>query len=390
MLKRYDKTFWILCISAVFFFGGFNMVIPELPDYVTSLGGPEFKGLVIALFTLTAMLSRPFSGKLTDTIGRTPVMIFGAAVSLVAGLIYPVIGSVAALLLLRAFHGLSTGFNPTGTAAYVADIIPDNRRGEAMGILGLFNSIGMAIGPSVGGYISAAYGTNVLFYVSAGVAFISVILIWSMRETMDKPKKFKPAMLKVKISEFYEPRVLAPSITMLLTVFSFGTVLTIMPDYTVYMGFENKGIFFTVFVISSLAIRLAAGKVSDRFGRVPVLKVSAFTVALAMLSIGLAQTGTHLIMSAILFGVAVGSNSPTVFAWTIDLSRKAARGKGMSTMYIALEIGIGGGALISAALYNNNPDNFQQAFWFAGGLAFLAFLYLMIFEKRFPVEEVEE
>lgn len=379
----------MLCLSAVFFFGGFNMVIPELPDYVSSLGGPEFKGLVIALFTLTAMLSRPFSGKLTDTIGRKPVMIFGAAVSLVAGLIYPVIGTVAALLLLRAFHGLSTGFNPTGTAAYVADIIPNNRRGEAMGILGLFNSVGMAVGPSVGGYISAAYGTESLFYTSAGVAFISVILLWRMRETMDNTQKFKPAMLKVKWTDFYEPRVLAPSITMLLTTFAFGTVLTIMPDFTVYLGFENKGIFFTVFVVSSLAIRLAAGKVSDRFGRVPVLKVSALAVALAMLSIGLAQTGTHLIIAGVLFGFAVGSNSPTVFAWTIDLSRKAARGRGMSTMYIALEIGIGSGALVSAALYNNNPENFQRAFWFAGVLAFLAFLYLVIFQRRFPVEDPE-
>ncbi len=379
----------MLCLSAVFFFGGFNMVIPELPDYVSSLGGPEFKGLVIALFTLTAMLSRPFSGKLTDTIGRKPVMIFGAAVSLVAGLIYPVIGTVAALLLLRTFHGLSTGFNPTGTAAYVADIIPNNRRGEAMGILGLFNSVGMAVGPSVGGYISAAYGTESLFYTSAGVAFISVILLWRMRETMDNTQKFKPAMLKVKWTDFYEPRVLAPSITMLLTTFAFGTVLTIMPDFTVYLGFENKGIFFTVFVVSSLAIRLAAGKVSDRFGRVPVLKVSALAVALAMLSIGLAQTGTHLIIAGVLFGIAVGSNSPTVFAWTIDLSRKAARGRGMSTMYIALEIGIGSGALVSAALYNNNPENFQRAFWFAGVLAFLAFLYLVIFQRRFPVEDPE-
>ncbi len=50
------------------------MLIPELPSYLSNLGGSEYKGLIIALFTLTAGLSRPFSGKLTDTIGRKPVL----------------------------------------------------------------------------------------------------------------------------------------------------------------------------------------------------------------------------------------------------------------------------------------------------------------------------
>ncbi len=53
------------------------MIIPELPSYLTKLGGGEYKGLIISLFTLTAMISRPFSGKLTDKIGRIPVMVLG-------------------------------------------------------------------------------------------------------------------------------------------------------------------------------------------------------------------------------------------------------------------------------------------------------------------------
>ena len=59
------------------------MLIPELPDYLTSLGGEEYKGLIISLFTLTAGFSRPFSGRLTDRIGRVPVMAFGSLVCFV-------------------------------------------------------------------------------------------------------------------------------------------------------------------------------------------------------------------------------------------------------------------------------------------------------------------
>jgi MFS family permease len=80
--------FWLLCLSTFLFFASFNMIIPELPSYLTSLGGGEYKGFIIALFTLTAGLSRPFSGKLADKIGRLKVMIFGAIVSGICGMLY--------------------------------------------------------------------------------------------------------------------------------------------------------------------------------------------------------------------------------------------------------------------------------------------------------------
>ncbi|MGQ3505013.1 MFS transporter, partial [Enterococcus faecalis] len=83
--------FALLCLSNVLFATSFNMMIPELPGYLTMLGGAEYKGLIIALFTLMAGISRPFSGKLTDTVGRVPVMIFGSLTCVVCSLLYPVL-----------------------------------------------------------------------------------------------------------------------------------------------------------------------------------------------------------------------------------------------------------------------------------------------------------
>ena len=72
--KIYSSHFWLLCVSTILFFASFNMLIPELPEFLTRLGGEQYKGFIISLFTLTAMASRPFSGKLTDMMGRKPVM----------------------------------------------------------------------------------------------------------------------------------------------------------------------------------------------------------------------------------------------------------------------------------------------------------------------------
>ena len=115
-------------------------------------------GLIISLFTVTAGFSRPFSGKLTDKWGRIPVMVVGAAVSGIAALLYPAFTTVWGFLFIRLFHGFSTGFKPTGTSAYIADIVPANRRGEALGISSFFGSIGMASGPAIGSWVFNVFG----------------------------------------------------------------------------------------------------------------------------------------------------------------------------------------------------------------------------------------
>ncbi|MEN8249877.1 MAG: MFS transporter, partial [Bacteroidota bacterium] len=315
----FTVQFWLLCVSSFLFFSSFNMMVPELPDYLTSLGGAEYKGYIISLFTLSAAISRPFSGRLADTVGRIPVMVFGAGVCFILGFLYPVVGTVFGFLLLRFFHGFSTGFKPTGTSAYVADIVPDNRRGEAMGMLGVFGSLGIAAGPAIGGFVANNFSTDIMFYTSSAFAILSIIILLGMTETVTVKHQFKLSMLIIPFNEVFEPKVIAPSIVMLLTAYSFGVVLTIIPDYSVYLGVLNKGLFFASITASSIVARLVAGKVSDVYGRIPVLRVSTLLIMFSMWYVGIAPNPTHFFIAGALLGVATGMNSPTIFAWTIDL-----------------------------------------------------------------------
>ena len=352
------------------------MIVPELPNYLTSLGGGEYKGLIIFLFTLTAGLSRPFSGKIADRVGRIPVMVIGALVSGIAAFLYPVITGLIGFFALRFFHGFSTGFKPTGTAAYVADIIPANKRGEAMGFVGFFSSLGMAAGPPIGSFIAMNYSLNAMFYSSGAFAILSVIVLVGMKETLEKRENLSIQHFIIKRHEIFEPRVIAPSVMLMLSVFSFGAVLTIIPDLSDYVGFENRGLFFTYFTASSLIVRIIAGKASDKFGRVPVLKIGCVLLMSALIVIANSDTIILLTGGAFLFGFGIGICSPTIYAWTIDLSDEKHRGRGIATMYIALEIGIGMGALISGLVYQNDIQNVPTIFYLSALLVMVGFVYL--------------
>ncbi|WP_026946528.1 MFS transporter [Algoriphagus marincola] len=369
--------FFLLCLSSFLFFSSFNMIIPELPNYLSSLGGEDYKGLIISLFTLSAGLSRPFSGKLADKIGRIPVMIVGAVVCFVVSLLYPVLSFVGGFLLLRFVHGFSAGFTPTGTSAYVADIVPFFQRGEAMGIQSLFGSLGMAVGPALGGWLATFWPLNYIFYTSAAIAIFSILILVRLKETLEQPEQMSFSLLKLKKNEIIEKRVLIPSTILFLSVFSFGVVLTIIPDLSNHLGIENKGLFFAIFTLSSLGIRLIAGKASDRYGRVPVLRAASIMMILAMLAIAFAENKWMLFGAGVLFGSAVGMNSPTTAAWVIDLSLDAFRGRALATMYIFLEAGIGIGAIVSGFLYANKAENFSLVFLVSAAMAASALVFLL-------------
>ncbi len=371
--KLYTRPFLLLCLSHALFAGSFNMMIPELPSYLSSLGGAEHKGLIIALFTLTAGISRPFSGKLADTIGRLPVMYVGTFACVLCGLLYPQLAFVSGFLVLRFFHGFSTGFKPTGTSAYVADIVPDGRRGEAMGTLGICLSLGASASPPLGSWLAKQYDINVMFYASAGLAVLSMLILTNLAETLREKQPFRFALLKVGKQDIFDPHALPAGIVMIFCYISYGVILTLVPDLSDKLGVENRGTFFMLFTLASVVTRFSAGKISDRLGRVPVLKVSAIMIAIAMLAFALADSRYMLYLASILFGLGNGVFSPAINAWTVDLGDPGRKGRALATMYISLEIAIGGGALV-AGWY---ADHLSGVFYFAAAASMMGWAYLM-------------
>lgn len=377
----YTLQFGLVCLSSFLFSASFNMLIPELPAYLAGLGGEDYKGLIIALFTLTAAISRPFSGKLTDTIGRVPVMAVGSLVCFLCGFLYPILTSIAGFLFLRLIHGFSTGFKPTATAAYVADLVPAGKWGEAMGVHGVCFSTGLAIGPAIGSAITANFSINILFYCSSLFALLSIVILANMKETLVNKQRFKANHLKIKKEDIVEWQVLPAALIVLWSYISYGVILTVISDWSAHLGTSNKGLFFMVFTLSSLLIRFVAGKVSDRYGRTRILKISLIILLISLLGIALANSSFILMCASAVYGVATGMLSPSVTAWTIDLSKPGQRGKAVATMYIFMEIGIGAGALLAGSMFISDVTTIPHIFYICAGITLVALLYMWLIYK---------
>ncbi|MCE2682387.1 MAG: MFS transporter [Cryomorphaceae bacterium] len=354
----------------------FNLIMPELNTFITLLDGAEYKGLIITIFTISAGLARPFSGKLSDTIGRKKVIFFGLVICFVTSLLYPLSYSIWFFLALRFIHGFSVGFSPTGATALITDILPEEKRGQGMGIWGTFISLGIGVGQSLGSLIGDTLGLTNLFFISASIAVLSGILMYYVEETLEKQEAFKPKLLLLKWQDVFEPSVLPAAMVMALSAVCSGIIFVVTPDMSEYLGITNKGWFFGIYVIATIVIRLFSSSLSDRIGRRQTLLIGFGFLTISMFLLGAADSIFSYGVAAIVFGVATGISSPTLFAWTADLSHPERRGVGSGTMFIALEIGIMTGSALTLFSYDNSIASVKTTFLIAAGFAITSMLYL--------------
>jgi len=204
----------------------------------------------------------------------------------------------------------------------------------------------------------------------------------TFKETVQNKVPFQAKMLVLKKHEIFNKVGIAPAIITLLLYFCYGVLLTIVPDQSDYLGATNKGLTFGTFTAFSIISRLVAGKVSDKYGRFPVMIVASIAVSLSLFYAGFIDSKMDLYIAMALMGFSLGIAAPAVFAWAIDRSDEDNKGQVLGTVFIGLEIGIGLGALIAFQFYNNDVTQFGHAWWFNSLLALLAVPYLMYVQRK--------
>jgi MFS family permease len=378
MLKRYSKDFWLLSASMFFFMLSFNLILPEMNGFISGLGGSEVKGSIIFLFSVAAGVSRPFAGRLADLIGRKRSVFIGLGIAIAASISYAWVGALSVFFVLRFAHGLSAGFAPTGATALLTDILPPGRKGAAMGLWGTFISLGIGVGQALGSYIFERSNFDTLFMTSAAFGILALLLLSPIKETLPEQQAFQWRQLLIKWEDVVEPSVKPAALIMLLTAISSGLIFVLTPDYSTYLGIANKGYFFGIYVLSTIGIRLVFSSLSDRIGRRETMVIGCSLLVLSMVLLGYADDVWSYSFAAVIFGLATGISSPSLFAWTADLSLAHRRGTGSGTLFIALEIGILIGSGLTFLFYKNTIESARHCLFIAAGFGVIALLILLV------------
>ena len=168
---------------------GFGLVIPLLPFYaVRFAASPQEVTALVAIYSLAQLVTAPLWGRLSDRVGRRPVLMVSMAASVAA---YFWIGSATALWMLfaaRALAGACAG-NIAAAQAYIADITKPEDRAKGMGLIGAAFGLGFIIGPAFGGLLAgnnpAAADIEIPAWVAAGLSFVALCgVVVMLRESL--------------------------------------------------------------------------------------------------------------------------------------------------------------------------------------------------------------
>lgn len=169
---------------------GFGIVLPLLPRYIERFGGKgALIGLVIGSFSLMQFIFSPIWGRLSDRVGRRPILLISNAGSAVAYGLFALaanVGGTPGLLLVlasRVFAGIC-GANISVASAYIADISPPEKRSRSMALIGLAFGLGFIFGPAIGAFGAKAYGLAGPGWLAAGLCGFNFILsIFILKES---------------------------------------------------------------------------------------------------------------------------------------------------------------------------------------------------------------
>src|SRR5438034_1185322 len=185
--SRIGVIFFTVLIDLI----GFGIVLPILPFYAQRFGAAGLGyGGVIGVFSLMQFVSTALLGKLSDRIGRRPVLLTTMLVNAVGYTLFAFAGSYWVLFLSRVVSGFAGG-NISAAQAYMADITTPAERSRGMGVVGAAFGIGFSIGPAIGGF-AAHFGT-----AAPGLVAVALSLANFVSAYFILPESLKPE-LRVK------------------------------------------------------------------------------------------------------------------------------------------------------------------------------------------------
>jgi MFS family permease len=361
---RTSPLFWLLS-GQLIMFAGVAAIFPIAPLYVRRHGGGS---LAIALFIagplIANMLVQVPAGRLTDRVGRRPMLLGSrAAFGALSLALFADVGPLWLLATLRTLQGVSSGAYVPALRAAVVDLSGPERRAEGFAKLQACEMVGLLVGPFIGGAV-ALWRDSAIFGV-AGVTVLFGLLAMRripetrvLRDADEKPVRFR---------WWRNPGVLVPAlgVAALGTVFSMYDV--VWPLYLSARGNSSLviGLTISLFAVPLLILARPGGRLADRSNR-RWLMVASFAVSggCAALYPGLRSLGLIIALGTV-EACAYVLIEPTMFAVISDSSNAQDRGRAMGIGGLFQFGGMAFGALVLGALYGVGEG---ISFWGAAGV----------------------
>lgn len=376
----FTKRFITLFFTNMSVFIVFYSLISTLPLYATGLLGKsdDAAGLLITVFLLSAIIMRPFSGKLLDLFGKKRMLIISLVFYLVCTILYLFFKPFLLLLALRFFQGVWFSIATTAAGSLAADIVPAKRKGAGLGYFTMSTNLAVVFGPFIGLLIIQYASFDLLFIVLSVFVAIGGLLALTI-QTKDLPKtEVKNRNLKFSLHDLFERKALPIAIIACLIAFSYASILSFLSLYAEERDLLSAAsYFYAVFAVAMIAVRPFTGKIYDSFGSKYVIIPSFILFAIGLVVLATADQSIAFLLSAIFIGIGYGTLTTSFQTLSIQATSPKRSGYATATYFTLFDIGLAFGSYVLGIVAVNL--GYVVMYYVAAGILVCVFIIYMLF-----------
>lgn len=397
--RRARTIILLLAASVALMMTGFGIIMPIFARRLTDFGaGVEALGLMTMAFSLAQLIFAPILGAQADKRGRRPFILLALLSFALINIGYLLAPNTAVFIAMRGLAGaLTAGLFPAAMGV-VADIMPEEKRGQWVGVVMGGYGVGFILGPLVGGFLYDNWGFAAPFVVSAVFAFAAFIAAGSLiPETRTPALRLRERLRQRRENELVSGRSTSfwASLPTPLTVF--GTLLFLDFANTFAFAFiEPQLVFYLYDVYGWTTVQFGAvvgtyglflvlgqaglGRLSDKYGRKPLIVIGITLNATLYFALIYFSDFYAIVGAAAVAGLGGSLLGPAISAFFLDITAEQHRSRviGIKESSYALG-GVAGPLLVVVATRFTDAHGI---FFIAGGLTILAMLLALLLLKE--------
>jgi len=361
---------------------------PVLPLFALYFGaGPEAIGWVVGISTVTGIFFKLPAGALSDVIGRKRTMLVGLVVFAVMPFSYLLVRDVFLLTVVRFLHGFATAVYGPVAMAVIADIA-GSKKGERLSWFSSVTIIGNLLGAPLGGFMLYSFSRAAspslddfqkVYLLSGCAGVMSLLFAW--RFLRGEEVRQRGIGLRASLKKFLsgirevvsDRRVVVPSSMEGVQNMTMGALEAFLPIYAVKVAGLNEfqaGLLWGVQVLATILSKPIMGRISDGYGRKPVIVAGMVLCAVSFACVPMLDTFHLLLITSALFGLGEAFVTSSTAALVADMCKEKHFGTAMGTFGTIFDVGHASGPILAGILIAK--WGYLHAFWLMSAIVLVA------------------
>ena len=328
-------TIFLTCFIDIL---GFGIVIPVLPLYAEHFGATAVQiGWLVGIFSLAQFFFAPIWGKVSDRLGRRPVLLLGLFGTVIGYVLMGLATSVTMLFVARLIDGIS-GANIGAAQAYLADISAPENRARAMGLLGAAFGLGFVFGPALGGWASVAFNYAAPMFIAAALSLLNFFFVmFCLPESRPNSQRAQSEPIFPNLFDHVERSTYAWSLASYFLVIVGFSMMTALFALLLFHRFGLDAL-HTGYVLGAIGILGVIiqggliGRLVRRFGEAPIALAGAVSMCAGLCGLALSSGVAIMFLASAAIGIGNSLLMPTLSSLASRSAESNWQGRALGLM----------------------------------------------------------